>query len=548
MLADAAIGSPAPTVRGARSVVARSTARRAIRSGALWGYVFGAVIASSALTYDRFYRTAADRQHLAATFDANRASAALFGPARQLDTVAGFTVFKTSMTLMIAGAVWALLMSTRLLRGEEDAGRWEMLLTGQTTRRDATAQAFAGLLAGIAVLWLLTGVITVLTGRSSTVNFGVGPALYFALAMVSTALMFVAVGAFTSQLAATRRQAATYAAVLLGLSYGVRMVGDAGVGLHWLVWLSPLGWVEQLQPLLSPRPLALLPIIALTVAVGAAAVHLAGARDLGASLIPDRATTRPRLALLFGPTGLTVRLVRSTVIGWVVAVVLTGLTFGAVANAGGSSLSGSSVEDVFARLGAHASGVAAFLGVSFLLFAVLVGFAAAGQVTAARGEEAEGRLDHLVVQPVSRPRWFGGRLLVAVGAIAVCGVVAGVATWVGTVPEGGELHLGAALDAGVNVVPPAVFILGVGAAALGMWPRRCSLVVYAVLAWSLLIDILGGFSAQSRWLLDTSVFHHMAAAPAVSPNWVANGVMLALGFGGMLVGGVAFARRDMEGE
>ncbi len=38
------------------------------------------------------------------------------------------------MFLMVLGAVWGLLTATRLLRGEEDAGRWELLLAGQTTR------------------------------------------------------------------------------------------------------------------------------------------------------------------------------------------------------------------------------------------------------------------------------------------------------------------------------------------------------------------------------------------------------------------------------
>ena len=49
------------------------------------------------------------------------------------EDLAGFTVFKIAMTLMILGAVWGLLTSTRLLRGEEDTGRWELLLAGQTT-------------------------------------------------------------------------------------------------------------------------------------------------------------------------------------------------------------------------------------------------------------------------------------------------------------------------------------------------------------------------------------------------------------------------------
>jgi len=53
--------------------------------------------------------------------------------------------------------------------------------------------------------------------------------------MVATAVMLLAVGALTSQLAATRRQAASYAAWFLGASYAVRMIADAGVGLHALM-------------------------------------------------------------------------------------------------------------------------------------------------------------------------------------------------------------------------------------------------------------------------------------------------------------------------
>ena len=134
-------GSPA-------TVVAALSARKAVRSGVLWGYIFGIAIASSEISYTRIYKTPTQRDALAATYGSNKAMSALFGPAPQLQTVGGFTAFKISMTLMILGAVWGLLTSTRLLRGEEDSGRWDLLLTGQTTRRGATAQAIAGLGAG----------------------------------------------------------------------------------------------------------------------------------------------------------------------------------------------------------------------------------------------------------------------------------------------------------------------------------------------------------------------------------------------------------------
>ena len=113
-----ALRPPIRKGRSPRVVVLGQTTRKAARSAALWGYLFGVVVASSAISYTRIYRTQAEREHLAAAFGSNHASSALFGPAPQLQTVAGFTVLKASMTLMILGAIWGLLMSTRLLRGK----------------------------------------------------------------------------------------------------------------------------------------------------------------------------------------------------------------------------------------------------------------------------------------------------------------------------------------------------------------------------------------------------------------------------------------------
>ena len=73
-------------------------------------------------------------------------------------------------------------------------------------------------------------IITVLSGRDANIRISLGASLYFALAMVATAAMFLAVGAVTSQLAATRRQAASFGAAVLGVSYALRLIADAGVG------------------------------------------------------------------------------------------------------------------------------------------------------------------------------------------------------------------------------------------------------------------------------------------------------------------------------
>ena len=547
MQAELAIGPPAAAGRWPATVVARQTARKAVRSGVLWGCVFGLYLATQALAYASSYKTVSQRARLAKEFGSNAGISALVGPAHELQTVAGFTVWKCLAVLAVVGAAWGLLTGTRLLRGEEDAGRWELLLAGQTTRRSATAQALVGLACGVAALWAVTAVITVVVGRSSKVGISAGGALFLAVAVVAAAAMFLTVGAFASQLAATRRQASAYAGAALGVSYALRMGADSGTGLGWLRWASPLGWIEQLQPLTAPQPLALLPIAGLVAVLGFFTVRLAGARDLGASTFPDRASSVAHTRLVFGPSGLNIRLMRSTIAGWGTGIAAYGLVLGLVAKSAGSAiLSSSSLTRAFSRLGAI--GADAYLGVAFLLMAVLVAFVAAGQISATRAEEAEGRLDHILVRPVSRSSWLAGRLVVATIVVLAGGLTAGVFTWLGAASQGTGVSFASVLDAGLNVVPPALCILGIGAFVFGVWPRASGVATYGVLVWSFLVELVGGIVGLNHWVLDTSVFHQMSAAPAVSPNWTTGGALLALGATAAIAGATAFAHRDLKGE
>ncbi|ABW14753.1 Putative exporter of polyketide antibiotics-like protein [Parafrankia sp. EAN1pec] len=174
------------------------------------------------------------------------------------------------------------------MRGEEESRRWELLLTGQTTPRRAAGQAVAGLRVGLAVLLALTTLGMVVSGRSTTADFSLGQCVALAATVVAGAAMFLAVGALASQLAATRRQAATIAAAVLGVGYALRMAANTDRGVHWLGWLSPLGWVDRIRPLTDPNPVALVPVLALTAGATAAAVWLAGRRDAGTAILPGR--------------------------------------------------------------------------------------------------------------------------------------------------------------------------------------------------------------------------------------------------------------------
>jgi ABC-2 type transport system permease protein len=38
------------------------------------------------------------------------------------------------------------------------------------------------------------------------------------------------------------------AGAVFALACALRMVADTNQGLHWLLWLSPLGWAEETRP------------------------------------------------------------------------------------------------------------------------------------------------------------------------------------------------------------------------------------------------------------------------------------------------------------
>ena len=183
-----------------------------------------------------------------------------------------------------------------------------------------------------------------------------------------------------------------------------------------------------------------------------------------------------------------------------------------------------------------------------LIVAILLGFVAAGLVAAARSEELDGRLDPLLTRPVSRARWLGTRILVAAAALVACGLVAGVATLVGAVSGGATVDAATVIGAGLTAVPPAICILGLGFLAYGIAPRAAGIVVYGIVTWSVLIDVVGGIGALDHWVADTSVFHQMAGVPAAPPNWPAMGWLVLVGVTASVAGCATLGRRDLSGS
>lgn len=545
MTTAAAATADATAVRHARWVVARTTARRAFLSGLLWGAVFGVLILNEALGYHDAFPTEAVRTDFARSFGDNGGLAAVSGEGRQLDSLAGFLAWRTLGLLVIVGAVWGLLTSTRLLRGEEDAGRWELLLSGGTSRRDATLQAMAGLGVGWLGLWLPTAAFTVAAGTRPGVDLGVGECLFYATAATLGALLFLGVGSLTSQLAASHRQANALGAVALGVAWAIRMLADSQDGWDALRWLTPLGWLENLRPLTDPQPGWAFAVLLLVGACVGATAAAAVRRDVGAGLWGAREAPTPQLTLLESATGLGLRLERGVAVGWVISLGLLGAVFGLVARtASESGIDDELVGETVSRMGGAGAGAAAWIGYEFIYLAGILCFAAAGQISAMRNEEADGHLDHLLSRPLGRTSWLTGRLAVGLVLVVSAALAAALGGWLGVAGTGSVL-LSDMLRAGFNIMVPAALVLGLGTLLLGLLPRIALPVLYAFVLWSVLGSTFGTALVDSDWIVDTAVLTDLSPVPAAPLDWRAIGEIFGIAVLAAGVGAAAFRRRDL---
>ena len=529
------------------TILGKVVARQASRSGALWGLAFGVFIVTQTFAYTSQYKTQAARDGLARAYGTNLGLNALLGQAKALNNVAGWAEWRFIGILTILGSVWGLLTATRLLRGEEEAGRLDLFLVGQTTQRAAAIQAVAGLGVGLVAMFTAITAGTLIAGHLSSVGLTLGQCFALSLTLVAGPAMFLAVGALASQLANTRRRAAAVAGALFGVVYAIRMIADTNTIVHWLIWLSPLGWIEESRPLTGHKLLLLLLVLALTITTAVAACWLAQRHDVGAAIFAGSNASAAHVRLLGSPAGLAVRLVRSSVAGWLLAVAAFALLVGMTAESATTDESGSSgIEHALSRLGRHGSPVEDYLGLTMLIVAVIVALVAASQITAIRGEEADGHLEVLLVRPLRRTSWFAGRVALSIFVLVATGVVGGIGTWAGAATQHADISFGSLITAGLNVVPPSLLLFGLGALTHGLWPKATTTVVYGYLAWSFLIELAGGLIKMGHWLLDTSVFFHMAPAPAVSSNWSSAAVLTGLGIAGTVIGGLFFHHRDLQ--
>jgi ABC-2 type transport system permease protein len=502
--------------------------------------VCAGMTATVAAQYRSTFQGSIDEAGLRALAE-NPAIRILFGKPVALHDPGGFTVWRTGTPLLVLAAVWILLAATRITRGEEDAGRSDLLLAGRLRAVDLVARRLAVIASAALLIGVAVGAGLAVAGTDVT-----GTVVY-ACAVAGVVLTFGAAGVLAAQIMPTRSAAVGLTVGTLGVGLLLRMLADGITQLSWAAWLTPFGLTARAMPYADNRIAPLLVLAGCPVVLAVASVLTARSRDVGSGMVAVATRRRPRTGLLGSVGGFALRRAITPTVAWAVGIVAYFLLVGALI---ASILEFFAANPRFADL-ADAAGFAGlstatgFAAALFSLLAIPTGLYAATRLAALVSDERARRWTPVFSAPLSRTRLIFTEIAVTTVGVFVLHAAAGLAIWTGAVVTGAPLGFSESLAGALNAAPVAWLAVGAAALAAGWHPSAVAAIGALPVAAGFLLDVIAPSIQAPTWVVNVSPFAHLAAVPAVGPDWVAATVMVSVGAVLVALGVFGYSRRDL---
>jgi ABC-2 type transport system permease protein len=465
----------------------------------------------------------------------------LLGPPVALDDPGGFTVWRTGTAALALASVWGGLAATRVTRGEEDAGRWNLLLGGRLGVADVVIRHLVAL-AGSSTM--IGGAVAagLLAGRTDPVG-----AVLHAAGITCAALTYATTGLLAAQVMSSRTAATRLTVGTLGTGLALRMIADSSPRLAWLAWATPFGLAARSAPYAENRIVPLAVLGTFPIALAGAAVVAARRRDLGAGILPVSDDRPPRTRLLRSIHGFAVRRTARTTLGWAAGIAAAFLMAGGML---ASVLRYFQTNPRFEELAAAAGvtgldSVNAFSAPLFSLLPVPTGLYAALRLATMVADEKAGRWTLLLAQPVSRVRLVSAEVAVTVGGVVALHCSAAVAMWSGAKFTGAPLRIADSLAGATNSLPVALLAAGAAAVGVGWLPSATGAIGALPIVGGFLLNAVTPALNAPGWVADLSPWAHLAAVPATPPHWADTVILVLIGASLAAMGVHGYVRRDV---
>ncbi|TCO45733.1 ABC-2 type transport system permease protein [Kribbella antiqua] len=474
----------------------------------LWIVVFVVMAAGSAQASIDLYPDVQSRVEAARTANASPALVSLYGRIFDESSLGAVSLFKLTAFGALLVALLAAILVVRHTRAEEENGRLELLSAGVLGRYAAVTAAFIVSAGTVVLLGLLTALSLMGVGLDTRGS------LAFGLTWASAGLAFAGVGAVTAQLSEGARTANGFTAIILGVSYVLRAIGDAKSDTGWVSWLSPIGWAQQIRPYAGDRfVVALLPLVLLVVTV-LGALALIRRRDLGAGLVRPRPGPATASAALRSPLALAWRLHRGSLYGWGFAFLLLGFLVGNIASNVDGFVTSESAKELVQKLGGVDAITDAFLSTEMGVLGLLASAFGIQAALRLRSEETALRAEPLLATGVTRSRWLGSHVLMALFGTGVLVLLGGLGSGISSGASLGNMgrQLPRMLAAAAVQLPAIWLVTALVVILFGLAPKLVT-AGWVLFGTFLLIGQFGAVFDLPQSVMNLSPYGHTPRLP-----------------------------------
>jgi ABC-2 type transport system permease protein len=484
----------------------------------------------------------------------------------KVDTPGGYATFKYGFTILLV-AIWPLLVCSRLLRGEEDRGSMDVLLSLPHRRWRIALEKLAAVWTALLTIGLLIGLLAFMGGKKVSADFSLSDALLFGLNLALICGVSGSIALLLSQFTQEHGTAAGWTGGSLLVFIVLDMVHRVISGTEWLSQLSPVYYFNASKPLIPSHginPAAMLLLLALNILLSSAAVWLFVRRDIGRTVtrpsflhLPKRAN-QPAYTLPIGDWSLRSIYARSLGMiavpacwwtlaiagfaGWMIIVVKQ-----TEANLRTIYESSPVLKDIVTKVGGgDITTNATILSALFTFLPLLLMAFAVTQANRWSADEEEGRLELLLSTPQPRLRVLLGRFAALTTATVIIGVLTLAVTALASVATGLKLDGGNLAAATLSMIPLGLLVAAIGYLLSGWLSTalETGLLSFLLVVW-FFISFVG---PELKWpdaTLRLSAFYYYGT-PLVHglPTWDTL-TILAISVGVLVLASVRFMQKDI---
>ncbi|GEN56296.1 ABC transporter permease [Halolactibacillus alkaliphilus] len=509
----------------------------------LFTWLTGLVVTTVAvaLALSGIYQSDQERQMMAETME-NPAMKALIGRGFGIDHYTNGAMFSHEMLLMtmIVVAVMSILLVNRLTRQDEESQQLELLLALPIGRLAPSLSAIA-LLVITNVLLAITTTVSLTLLQIESINF-LG-SLSYGLALASSGIFFGAVTLLTAQLSNNQRGAMMLSYLVLGMSYIVRAVGDAGD--LWLSFLSPLGILQETQAFVNNYFWPQLIILIFSTVIMVFSMRLREKRDLGSGLLADKKGKNKASGFLKTTPGFILSLQKVPLLSWAVAMLLIGLSYGSVLGDLELFLTENEIIQQIIGSANDVSLTEQFIAIILKVMAIISTIPMLMVFHRLKSEEAKGRLDHLLARPISRVRVYSWYVIISlISSIVLLSLGIFSLAGAGVYVLDTSIDFWTLVQANLVYLPAMWVVLSIMAVLYGLIGKLESLA-WLYLLFSFMTIYLGDLLEFPDWLMAVSPFYWVPELPVEVFNvWPL--ITLTVIAGGLItLGSLGFIVRDV---